>query len=110
MISYGAEADGVVTTARRADDAAASDQVLCVFLKEDYTLERLGGWETLGMRGTCSIGFRLLANAPAGSVMKARYADIHSQTMTPVSTSCGRAPGQASPRAPSLKPRPSPAP
>ncbi len=85
VISYGAEADGVVTTARRADDAAASDQVLCVFLKEDYTLERLGGWETLGMRGTCSIGFRLLANAPAGSVMKARYADIHSQTMTPVS-------------------------
>ncbi len=83
VISYGAEADGIVTTARRADDASGSDQVLCVFLKEDYTLEPLSGWETLGMRGTRSIGFRLLADAPAGSVMKARYADIHSQTMTP---------------------------
>jgi acyl-CoA dehydrogenase len=85
VISYGAEADGVVTTARRADDAAGSDQVLCVFLKEDYRLDPLNGWETLGMRGTCSIGYRLLADAPAGSVMKARYADIHAQTMTPVS-------------------------
>lgn len=85
VISYGAQADGVVTIARRADDAAASDQVLCVFLKEDYTLERLSGWETLGMRGTCSDGFRLVADAKAEQVLSARYADIHGQTMTPVS-------------------------
>ncbi|GJE56820.1 acyl-CoA dehydrogenase family protein [Methylobacterium thuringiense] len=85
VISYGAEADGIVTVARRAVDAASSDQVLCVFLKEDYTLERLSGWETLGMRGTCSSGFRLLAQGGAEQVLKARYADIHGQTMTPVS-------------------------
>lgn len=85
VISYGAQADGVVTIARRADDATASDQVLCVFLKEDYTLERLNGWETLGMRGTCSDGFRLLADARVEQVLAARYADIHGQTMTPVS-------------------------
>ncbi len=83
VISYGAEADGVVTTARRAEDASGSDQVLGVFLKEDYTLEPLNGWETLGMRGTRSIGFRLVVDAPAGSVMKMRYAEIHTQTMTP---------------------------
>lgn len=85
VISYGAEADGIVTVARRAVDAAASDQVLCVFLKEDYKLDRLSGWETLGMRGTCSSGFRLLAQGGAEQVLKARYADIHGQTMTPVS-------------------------
>ncbi len=85
VISYGAEADGVVTVARRAVDAASSDQVLCVFLKADYTLERLSGWETLGMRGTCSSGFRLLARGGAEQVLEARYADIHGQTMTPVS-------------------------
>ncbi|GEO97802.1 acyl-CoA dehydrogenase family protein [Methylobacterium haplocladii] len=85
VISYGAEADGVVTVARRAVDAASSDQVLCVFLKEDYTLERLSGWETLGMRGTCSSGFRLLAHGGGEQVLKARYAEIHGQTMTPVS-------------------------
>ena len=85
VISYGAQADGVVTVARRAPDAAASDQVLCVFLKEDYSLERLSGWETLGMRGTCSSGFRLRARGRPEQVLSARYADIHNQTMTPVS-------------------------
>ncbi|AWN41105.1 acyl-CoA dehydrogenase family protein [Methylobacterium durans] len=85
VISYGAEADGIVTVARRSADAAASDQVLCVFLKEDYTLERLSGWETLGMRGTCSAGFRLRARAKSEQVLAARYQEIHGQTMTPVS-------------------------
>lgn len=85
VISYGAQADGVVTVARRAGDAAASDQVLCVFLKEDYTLERLSGWETLGMRGTCSAGFKLVARALPEQVLSARYQEIHGRTMTPVS-------------------------
>jgi acyl-CoA dehydrogenase len=40
VISYGAQADGVVTVARRSAEAGPSDQVLCVFLREDYTLER----------------------------------------------------------------------
>ena len=59
VISYGAEADGIVTIARRANDAASSDQVLLALTKDDYTLERSLGWETLGMRGTCSAGFEL---------------------------------------------------
>ena len=44
VISYAVDADGIVTTARRCADAAASDQVLLVLLKSDYTLEprRLG--------------------------------------------------------------------
>ncbi|WP_232629366.1 acyl-CoA dehydrogenase family protein [Methylobacterium sp. Leaf118] len=85
VISYGAQADGVVTVARRNAEAAASDQVLCVFLKEDYTLERLSGWETLGMRGTCSSGFRLVARGRPEQVLATRYGDVHNQTMTPVS-------------------------
>ena len=59
VISYGAEADGIVTTARRAADAAGSDQVLLAIMKEDYTLEPSLAWDTLGMRGTCSEGFHL---------------------------------------------------
>src|ERR1043165_1510166 len=61
VISYGEEADGVITTARRAPAAAGSDQLLVAFLKPDYTLERVLNWDTLGMRGTCSAGFRLRA-------------------------------------------------
>ncbi|TGD99418.1 acyl-CoA dehydrogenase family protein [Methylobacterium nonmethylotrophicum] len=85
VISYGAQADGIVTVARRSAEAAPSDQVLCAFLKEDYTLEPLAGWETLGMRGTCSSGFRLLARGCEAQVLETRYADIHGRTMTPVS-------------------------
>ena len=61
VISYGAEADGIVTIARRAADAAGSDQVLLALAKDDYTLERSHDWDTLGMRGTCSTGFALKA-------------------------------------------------
>jgi len=84
VISYGAEADGVMTIARRANDAAASDQVLVVFTKDDYTLQRSLGWETLGMRGTCSAGFELKANGRADQIFPESYDKIHAQTMTPV--------------------------
>jgi acyl-CoA dehydrogenase len=84
VISYGAQADGVITIARRANDAASSDQVLVAFTKEDYTLERGQGWETLGMRGTCSTGFKLRATGIPEQVFPQTYDKIHSQTMTPV--------------------------
>jgi acyl-CoA dehydrogenase len=83
VISYAMEADGIVTTARRAADAAASDQVLVVLLKKDYTLERLQSWDTLGMRGTHSEGFTLRARAPAQQILPEPYEKIHPQTMVP---------------------------
>jgi acyl-CoA dehydrogenase len=83
VISYAMEADGIVTTARRAADAAGSDQVLVVLLKKDYTLERLQSWDTLGMRGTHSEGFTLKARAPAQQVLPDPYEKIHPQTMVP---------------------------
>jgi acyl-CoA dehydrogenase len=84
VISYGAEADGIVTTARKSEDAAHSDQVLLVLLKSDYELAPTGGWDTLGMRGTCSSGFRLTARGSADQVLPVPYDRIHSRTMTPV--------------------------
>jgi acyl-CoA dehydrogenase len=83
VISYAVEADGIVTTARRAADAAGNDQVLLVLLKSDYTLERLQVWDTLGMRGTHSEGFTLRARAVAGQIMPEPYEKIHVQTMVP---------------------------
>jgi acyl-CoA dehydrogenase len=83
VISYAMEADGIVTTARRAEDAAASDQVLLLILKSDYTLERLQGWDTLGMRGTHSEGFTLKVRAPADQLLVEPYEKIHAQTMVP---------------------------
>ncbi|HZO22140.1 MAG TPA: acyl-CoA dehydrogenase family protein [Steroidobacteraceae bacterium] len=83
VISYGAYADGVVTTARRAADAESSDQVLVAFLKSDYTLTRLQGWNTLGMRGTCSEGYTLKASGTPDQILPVPYATIHPQTMVP---------------------------
>src|SRR5579863_4660140 len=40
VISYGAEADGIVSIARRANDAAGSDQVLLALTRDNYALER----------------------------------------------------------------------
>jgi acyl-CoA dehydrogenase len=88
VISYGAQADGIVTIARRANDAAASDQVLVAFTKDNYTLERNLEWETLGMRGTCSAGFELKATGSAEQIFPEAYDKIHAQTMTPVAHLC----------------------
>ncbi len=84
VISYGAQADGIVTTMRRSADAAGSDQVLVVLLKNQYDLEPVMQWDTLGMRGTCSAGFRLKALADAEQILPVPYETIHTRTMTPM--------------------------
>jgi acyl-CoA dehydrogenase len=84
VISYGKAADGIVTTARRTADAPSSDQVLTVFLKADYTLDSLSGWDAFGMRGTCSEGFRLVASGSSEQILPVGYDKIHAQTMMPV--------------------------
>ncbi len=84
VLSYGAQADAIVTTARRSPDAAPSDQVLVVFLKNDYTLEPIMSWDTMGMRGTCSAGFKLVASGEKDQILPDPYEKIHAQTMGPV--------------------------
>lgn len=82
-VSYGEAADAIVTTARRAADAPTSDQVLAVFLKRDYSLEPTMGWDALGMRGTCSAGYRLSATGTSDQILPAPYDEIHVRTMMP---------------------------
>jgi acyl-CoA dehydrogenase len=84
VISYGEAADAIVTTARRSRDAASADQVLVVFLKRDYVLKKTSGWDALGMRGTCSDGFKLIASGAPEQVLPVGYDEIHAQTMMPV--------------------------
>ena len=84
VISYGAEADGILVTARRAPDAPASDQIIVPLLRDQFRLEEIGGWDTLGMRGTRSIGYHLRAEASRAQIMPLPYAEISAQTMLPV--------------------------
>jgi acyl-CoA dehydrogenase len=81
LISYGAQSDAILVTARRAPNAAASDQLMAVVTKDQYTLERTGTWDTLGMRGTCSEGFTLSAKAPVRQILGYDFAEIAAQSM-----------------------------
>ena len=84
VMSYGAQADAVVTTARRSTDAPASDQVLVAFSKDDYRVEQIAGWDTLGMRGTCSAGFNFEGTGKMDQVLPEPYQRIHAHTGMPV--------------------------
>src|SRR6202140_4677600 len=84
VVSYGAQADGILTTARRSAEAPASDQVLVAFVKEDYQLDRMVDWDALGMRGTCSSGFMLKGAGKINQLLPESYQQIHTQTMMPV--------------------------
>jgi acyl-CoA dehydrogenase len=81
VISYGLHADAILVTARRHPEAPASDQVLVAVLKNQYQLERISDWDTLGMRGTCSEGHRLTAHAPNEQILPKPFAEIAAQSM-----------------------------
>jgi acyl-CoA dehydrogenase len=84
-ISYGVHSDCILVTARRHPDAPASDQVLIVAPRETLTLEARGTWDTLGMRGTCSEGHRLVAKGTADQILPDPFSKIADESMLPVS-------------------------
>lgn len=84
VISYGDQSDVILVTARRNPDAPSSDQVLVVVTKDDYRLEKTSLWDAMGMRGTCSDGYRLEAAGVIDQILPLPYADLSAQTMLPV--------------------------
>ncbi len=82
VISYGAHADLILATARRHPEAATSDQVLVALLADQISLERTSRWDALGMRGTCSDGFRLEArDLPVEQILPKPFAEIAAHSM-----------------------------
>jgi acyl-CoA dehydrogenase len=85
VISYGAYVDDILVTARRDPDAAASDQVIIHVQRPNLRLDnQIDEWDTLGMRGTCSVGFELCATGTVDQILPLPYADVSAQTMLPV--------------------------
>lgn len=84
-ISYGEHADSFLATARRTPESPGGDQVLVLLRRAETTLERTSDWDTLGMRGTCSPGFRVTAIFPAEQILSVPFAGICAQTMVPFS-------------------------
>jgi acyl-CoA dehydrogenase len=83
--SYCEHADAIVVTCRRDPSAAASDQVLVLVRREDFTLKTTTTWDTLGMRGTCSPGFRLESSGRQEQIVPGAFADSSALTMVPYS-------------------------
>lgn len=83
--SYCAHADAILVTCRRDADAPQSDQVLVFVRPGDYVLTQTTTWDSMGMRGTCSPGFRIDIDAPVEQIVPGSFADSAAQSMVPYS-------------------------
>lgn len=85
VISYGQYADAILVTARRSPDSPPTDQVMVLCTATDTLLEPTSGWDAMGLRGTCSEGFRIRATGDAANVLPVGFDVISAQTNVPVS-------------------------
>ncbi len=53
--------------------------------KEDARLTQTTTWDTMGMRGTCSPGYKLESSGPEQHIVPGTFADASAQTMIPYS-------------------------
>lgn len=84
-VSYGANADDLLVTLRRAEDAEQNDQCMVLVHADQYTLEQTGTWDPMGMRGTNSPGFIIRAEFAPEQVFPGTFAVVAGETMVPLS-------------------------
>lgn len=84
VISYAEDADIILVTCRSSVNASSSEQSHVLVFKEDCQLSEIAGWDTLGFRGTCSLGFSLKSTGRAEQIFPAPFVDVLSHTMHPV--------------------------
>jgi acyl-CoA dehydrogenase len=77
-ISYGEYADVISATARRGPDSEETDQVQVICRRGNFTLEQTSSWNAIGLRGTCSNGFRLIADVDPTMINPVPFATIAS--------------------------------
>lgn len=82
-LSYGAEADDLLITCRRAPDSPPSDQVVVLARRGEFQLTRTGHWDPMGMRGTMSAPFDIAVHGATWEVLPESFGDIAARTMLP---------------------------
>lgn len=85
VISYAPAADVFLVSARRAEDAAATDQRLVAVLREQIQLQPHTPWNPIGMRGARTDRYDLAADCGADQVYAEPFSVHMSQTMLPTS-------------------------
>jgi acyl-CoA dehydrogenase len=83
VISYALESDAILVTCRRGPDAKSSDQIHVVMERDQVELEEISGWDTLGFRGTRSLGFVLRGSGHVDQILPVPFADVLAQSMHP---------------------------
>jgi acyl-CoA dehydrogenase len=83
-VPYGAYADAILATARRSPQSAPADQVLVLCRAPELTLQQTSESPMLGLRGTCSVGYKLYATGDNGHVLPRAFSDIAATTLLPV--------------------------
>jgi acyl-CoA dehydrogenase len=83
VVSYGEAADDLLITMRRSAEAPASDQALVLVKRSECTLEKTASWDTMGMRGTCSLGYIVTASFPEAQIVPAPFGEVSAHTMVP---------------------------
>lgn len=84
VISYAEHADAILVTTRPDEDAPPHQQVLVVCRKAGLQLEQTSNWDALGMRGTCSPGYRLTAHGHVDDILLDDYSQMSAGTTVPV--------------------------
>jgi acyl-CoA dehydrogenase len=84
-VSYGAHADDLFVTLRRAPDAEPSEQIVVLARNEQLALEPSGTWDPLGMRGTCSPGYVVRATIRPEQTLATPFPRVSAESMVPVS-------------------------
>lgn len=74
-ISFGEHADLIFACARRSPDSEGTDQVQAI-CRGSFQLEPLSEWNSIGLRGTCSRSFRIVADIDPGLIYPVPFADI----------------------------------
>jgi acyl-CoA dehydrogenase len=77
-ISYGEHADLIVATARATPESPETDQLSIIFRHSELTLEPTSTWDAMGLRGTCSMSFRLAGDVDPDLIYPVPFAVIGS--------------------------------
>jgi acyl-CoA dehydrogenase len=85
VITGGGHANGFLITMRDTPDAAANQVTLVYADRDQLSVEAMGTWDALGMRGTESHGYRLQGSIAAESVIGGRggFRTVAVETMIP---------------------------
>ncbi|MFF5858533.1 acyl-CoA dehydrogenase family protein [Streptomyces sp. NPDC012751] len=86
VVTGGMHADGFLITVRDGPDAAQHEVTLVYADSGDLKIEQIAAWQTMGMRGTHSVGVRLTGKVAPDCVVgeRGKFRQVAADSMVPV--------------------------